>query len=259
MYRQTRVLIGDIGDPFATICADCLRKEAIWAVTRMQSFTEMIRAFREERPDVVILNAACFTMDILSFIRQIRNVSDARIVVLLTDENPFFTHELDTLGAMYLYIPDSISTLTDTLLEICGKQENLQAHVVSDTELEVEITEMLLAMGMQVNLQGFHFLRRAIRIAFRQPNGCDLPIGQIYEDIAAHYESDTKRVEHAIRHGITRAWAAYESGQRTGYFALPGLLKAQPSNTECIALFSEWLRLRHAMRTYQQNAELEPS
>lgn len=256
MYRQTRVLIGDVGDPFATICADSLRRDAIWAVTRRQTIPEMLRAFRVERPDIVILNAATFTMDVLTFIRPIRDVTDARIIVLLMDGNPFLEHELESLGAAYVYLPDSFSALTDMLLEICGKQDSLPEYDVSDTELEVEITEMLLAMGMQINLQGFHFLRRAIRYAYRLPSGCDLPIGAMYEEAAAHYESDVKRVEHAIRHAITRAWASYEKGEIPRLVSLPGVLHAQPSNSECIALFSEWLRLRHSVHAYEEQQNI---
>lgn len=255
MLKQPRVLIGDIGDLVATLSADCLRRKNRWVVTRTQQYDEMQTGFRKEHPDIIILNGSVYTMDIASYMRQILAVCDVQFIVVFTLENSYLAGIYQDLGAYCIMVPDSLEGLQEMLEDYCGKAEELTIETVSDYELEVELTLMLLAMNIPESVQGFHFLRRAVLIYFRTEDALNMQSRELYEKIAEYYNSAPSRVEHAIRHALSHLYSAASSRPRSGYLPIPMVLTEKPSNTECIALLSDWLRLRFALRGKQITTE----
>lgn len=64
MIKQLRIIIGDIGDEFASKIAASFAGEGIWAVTRLQRHDVLTHAVRMEHADVLILNLTAETVHV---------------------------------------------------------------------------------------------------------------------------------------------------------------------------------------------------
>ena len=247
--KQRRIMIADIGDAFATLCADILRKNGYWVVTRPQTEEALLQCFRTEHPDDFIFNVSEITMDIVGFIRRISSVSDNRFTVFFANELPFLERKLTSLGVTCLLQPDDTETLTELLQNHCmiyGKQPQQERTAI---ELKREITALLHSCQVPIRVRGFQYLRSAILINSQRTFPNDSCIMTIYDAVAGEYAIPPARVERAIRTAIDIAWQEMnKSGSRKpfSYLPLPCFPNHKPTNSEFVALASDWIRLRSA-------------
>lgn len=98
-------------------------------------------------------------------------------------------------------------------------------------------TRMILQMGIQANLKGYSYLRKAIALAAQNP---ELQCNQLYGIIAEIYGVKPKSVERAIRYAID---LAYDVNQRRlqNFFPYP---VTKPGNWEVIALAADRVRVQ---------------
>ena len=243
MDRQTRILIGDIGDQFAVNAAFAFRKTGDWAVTRRQTHDDMLQSLRFEHPDVLILNLTVPTMHFLHFTEAAQQLSELPVIALCQKQDPYMERLLGQYGVRCIPFPESAAALVQEIHRLCGitpAQPELPA-----TDPEIEVTKLLHSFGIPANLRGFYYLRAAILIAVQKPTCSGIMMNQIYPAVAQEAHSTPARVERAIRHAILQAWESND-GRFNWHF---GQMKnRRMTNSEFIAFTVDWIRTERTSR-----------
>lgn len=237
MERQTRILLGDIGDHFAVNAAFAFRKAGDWAVTRRQTHDDMLQSLRFEHPDVLILNLTVPTMHFPHFTEEVQQLSELPVFALCQKKEPYMERLLEQLGVRCIPFPENASVLVGEIHCLSGIPPARQEVPASDPETEV--TKLLHSFGIPSNLRGFYYLRTAILIAAEKPTCSGIMMNQIYPAVAEEVHSTPTRVERAIRHAILQAWENND-GRFSWHF---GQMKDhRMTNSEFIAFTVDWIR-----------------
>lgn len=115
----------------------------------------------------------------------------------------------------------------------------------AEHEIDKQIADVLLGIGISANLQGYHFLKEAIKVSILSPAFINSITKLLYPEVARRYKSTAGRVERAIRHAIE---VSYNKGRIIYLNKLFDLQifeeKDKPSNGEFIALVADRLALQ---------------
>lgn len=112
-------------------------------------------------------------------------------------------------------------------------------------KIEFRITKLLHKIGIPSHIKGFTYLRTAICSTYYNPEYIGQITKQLYPEIAKKYKSSSSKVERAIRHAIELAWERGDVEVISTLFgnSIP-TYKDKPSNSEFIALISDYLALK---------------
>ncbi len=251
MKKQLRVLIGDTGDTLAAVIAHDLQRNSVWTVIRAQTDKALLESVRRDHPDVVLLNLTQVTVDFANLTEQMRALSDLHIVALYRRENLYLEAMLREQNVICWRIPADVRALREALMRafrpLCG-QYHLEAPAeVSALTLEIDVTNLLHASNIPVNLMGFHYLRTAISIVYREPERLYSPFQELYADIAAQHQTTAARIERCIRNAITQSFSVRP--QESAYSPVQFLQgRNHMTNSEFIAAAADWLHICQVQR-----------
>lgn len=245
MTRQLRVLVGDIGDDYATSCAAALTLTGDWAITRQQQRTILLEAIRKEHVDVLILNLSAPAMSVPDVISEIQRHTQLIIIALYHTKNSGLAHILMQQGVHYISFPKKRAELVAFVHHLADCLNANRAVAFSETEPELAVTRFLHSFGVPTNLHGFNFLRRAILFAYEQETHIGCMMSTVYPAVAEALQTTPARVERSIRHAIMQAWE--NSGANIEYqFGIRS--DRRMTNSEFISYAVDWLRTEHAAR-----------
>lgn len=257
--RQPRVLVADIGDAFATLCADYLRKRGFWVITRQQKADAMLQAFRSEHPDEIIFNLTAMTMDVPAFIRRITAVSEVHCIAFCMDENPYLARTLSELHTVCLIQPDDPENLYELLDTFCCPQSADDRKSQNDAETMLDITTLLHSCCIPVHLHGFHYLRSAILMSSSRDRLDARSITAVYNDVAAEFRVSPSQVERGIRNAIGQAWQDWKQSKNQSPYSVMNLAhlpQHKPTNSEFVAFAADWIRLRNSASAFPERAAI---
>ena len=83
---------------------------------------------------------------------------------------------------------------------------NIMAVDISNSSLEIIVTDIIRKMGVPAHLKGYYYLREAIVISVENINAINSITTMLYPTIARKYSSTSSCVERDIRHAINIAW-----------------------------------------------------
>lgn len=110
-----------------------------------------------------------------------------------------------------------------------------------------EITYILHKIGIPAHIKGYHYLREAIFIAYKNEKAINNITGIMYPKIAKKYKATPSSVERAIRHAIegvcTNRGNLNIINQIFGYTIKSD--KGKPTNSEFIAMIVEKIKIKH--------------
>ncbi len=116
-------------------------------------------------------------------------------------------------------------------------------------DLEMDITNILLEIGIPAHIKGYQYIREGIIMAFYDRNMLHYITKFLYPAIAKKYKTTSSSVERTIRHAIEVAWRRgnLETLEEVfGNTVCAG--RGKPTNSEFMALLTDKLRLE-----YRQN------
>ncbi|MBR3269186.1 MAG: hypothetical protein IKI58_10765 [Oscillospiraceae bacterium] len=238
MKKQLRILIGDTGGSFAVAMASAFCREGDWAVVRQQTEPELTEAIRKEHPDLLILDGCMIPLNPIAFVRQLRETSDLTVMALIHRQNSFLEKELTELGVLCRRFPENPTELRREIRKHFGTAA-FSGTRIDLTGMEIRLTRLLQSVGVPFNLQGFHFLRCAIRHAMSEPYCSGCMMNRIYPAVAEDMNSTPARVERSIRHAITHAWETVQPENMPYPFRIHN---HRMTNSEFIALAVEYMR-----------------
>ena len=117
---------------------------------------------------------------------------------------------------------------------------------VNETDLVIEVTDILSKLGIPRSIKGFVFLREAIILSVNDESYIQNITKVLYVDIAKAFNTTPTRAERAMRHAIEISFSSRGNMQAMsdvfGYAVNPA--KGKPTNSEFIATIADTLRLR---------------
>lgn len=97
--------------------------------------------------------------------------------------------------------------IAKTVISLLGAGKISPNYAAPYAFADALVTDSLISLGVPPHLQGFHFLREAIKLILLTQNSFRLSImGDIYPAVAALGNCTVSRAEHAMRHAIDSAW-----------------------------------------------------
>ncbi len=120
------------------------------------------------------------------------------------------------------------------------------ATSVDETDLTMEVTNILKRIGIPAHIRGFNFLREAIILSVSDENYINEITKSLYPTIAKKFDTTPSRAERAIRHAIEVAFSSRGNiGELSMYFGYTvDPVKGKATNSEFIATIADTLRLR---------------
>ena len=133
---------------------------------------------------------------------------------------------------------------------MCGRTPKQDVFInsnapVTDSDLELMITEIIHQIGVPAHIKGYHYLRDAIMLSVKEPEYINSVTKVLYPTVAKKHSTTSSRVERAIRHAIEVAWDRGDVDVLNLYFGYTvHTSRGKPTNSEFIAMISDKLRLR---------------
>jgi two-component system response regulator (stage 0 sporulation protein A) len=116
---------------------------------------------------------------------------------------------------------------------------------ITDSDLEVMVTDIIHQIGVPAHIKGYHYLREAIILSIKNSEIINSVTKLLYPTVAKKYATTPSRVERAIRHAIEVAWDRGDIDVLNGYFGYTiQVERGKPTNSEFIAMISDKMRLK---------------
>lgn len=114
-----------------------------------------------------------------------------------------------------------------------------------DINIERDVTNRLLQLGIPAHIKGYSYLRKAIMMVVKEEDAINSITKYLYPSIAKSCKTTSSRVERAIRHAIEVAWDRGNPEYLNNIFGYTiSSNKGRPTNSEFIALIGDNIRLK---------------
>ena len=198
---------------------------------------------RERRPEVLVTDLLLRRVDGIGMLKELKACGEMpRTIVLSAFLNDSIVREISALGASYCF--SKPCRLTDLAVRIreCTRGETAEPD---GGKYETEIAEAMISFGVMPHLQGYRYLREAIRLSIEDPNMLGGVTKVLYPDLAKMYNTTPKCVERSMRSALETAWKYGNAALRDEYFGeVTMLLSKRPTNSEFIAMVKEFILMR---------------
>ncbi len=242
--------------------------------------SKALEAIRCEKPDVVVMDMILPGIDgigILEEINQSSYMAKKPIFIIETAlrmEN--LVDEAIQAGAdYYMMKPVSNTMLIKRMTQLVGRssqQKRVQASADRKVQipdgkaekerkdrtegytfcgdLEIDVTNILLEIGIPAHIKGYQYIREGIIMAFYDRNMLHYITKFLYPSIAQKYKTTSSSVERTIRHAIEVAWRRGNMETLEEIFGNTICAgKGKPTNSEFMALLTDKLRLEYRTRS----------
>ncbi len=254
MEKKLKVLIAENTAEFGQPCSKLLKTYGMEVYLAEKDGQKLLTEIRAVQPDVVLLDVFMPKLDALGVLKQLDSLElKARPLVMVMSgyDNPRLENETLASGAAYYLLkPIDLEMLAERIVQLTGWKDSAavprgKGLHMSDTDLEMMVTEIIHQIGVPAHIKGYHYLRQSILLAVKNPDIINSVTKQLYPTVAKMYETTSSRVERAIRHAIEVAWDRGDVDVLNSYFGFTihnG--RGKPTNSEFIAMIADKLRLR---------------
>lgn len=252
MNKQMKVLISDEDKEFLMQLGAVLGQYGFETISVAKNGTLVLDAISKHQPDVVLMDHFMCYVDAVGVMKQSAQLGIARqplFMIITAYDSPAFQQDILRAGAAYYFLkPFDIGVMAERIAQIAGLRSNEQrgsSSSFNDTELELQITDIIHKIGVPAHIKGYHYLRESIMLAVRDTEIINSVTKQLYPTVAKKFGTTSSRVERAIRHAIEVAWDRGDVDVLNSYFGYTiHNLRGKPTNSEFIAMIADKLRLR---------------
>lgn len=273
--RQIQVLIADDNKEFAELLKEFVSEQEDMEVMAVaHNGNEVLEYIEHVVPDVIILDIIMPVLDGIGVLEKIQamNITPAPQVIMLTafgQEN--ITKRAVELGAAYYILkPFDMDILANRIRQVVRNNPQIGVAANSNSSnnmitisptglrtatlgnrnpnarnsVDASITTIIHEIGVPAHIKGYHYLREAIGMVYRDVEILGSITKVLYPKIADKYNTTPSRVERAIRHAIEVAWGRGNSEAIKNVFGYTvSMSKAKPTNSEFIAMVADKLRI----------------
>jgi two-component system response regulator (stage 0 sporulation protein A) len=247
--KKIKVLIGDDSAEYGVSCANQLRSFGLYVITRRRDGKVILDAIRNDKPDIVVMDAILPGMDGIEILEKSRHFDCVPAFIITSAyDNAFIERQVMEHGASYFMLkPFDISILGDRILKLQARNVPSRRHTGRE-KLELVVTDMIHQLGVPAHIKGYHYLRAAILHSIAEPLLLESVTKMLYPTVAKQFNTTSSRVERAIRHAIEIAWDRGDLDTINAFFGYTvNNCKGKPTNSEFIALLTDKLRLQYCM------------
>lgn len=228
-----------------------------------------------EKPDIVVMDMILPGIDGIGILEELDQKSTEEKPIIIIETALRMSNLVENAlehGADYYFMkPISNRMLIQRMEQMMeadrtekntmSKQEQEQAvnHKVLPLEpktsykysgdLEMDITNILLEIGIPAHIKGYQYIREGIIMAFYDRNMLHYITKFLYPSIAKKYKTTSSSVERTIRHAIEVAWRRGNMDVLEEIFGNTVCAgKGKPTNSEFMALLTDKFRLEYRNR-----------
>lgn len=229
-----KLLIAEGTEEFRMALMDALR--GAYRVRACGDGQKALEAVRQFKPDLMLLDLMLPGLDGITLLQRMVEEGFRPMVLATTSyQNEYVLDSLQKLGVGYVMVKPC--DLRATIARLADLSQRITAPVVTQPDVQVHVTNLLLAMGFKSSHNGYSYLRRAIV----QMSG-DLRQSitkELYPMVAREFKTNKKNVEHCMRTAIEKAWDAGDKGLWRMYFGQAVDDCYRPSNGDFICRLAE--------------------
>ena len=257
MENKLKLVIADDGAEFGINCANVLKSYGITVTLCEKDGQKLLQYIKTQKPDIVVADVFMPNLDILGVLASIKELpkkEEPMVFVMSSVDNPKLEKEALSAGAAYYFIkPFDLTMMAERIIQLSGWRTETTPliynnTVVSDTDLEFMVTEIIHQIGVPAHIKGYNYLRESIILAIKDSEIINSVTKTLYPTVAKEHSTTSSRVERAIRHAIEVAWDRGDINVLNSYFGYTiHNNRGKPTNSEFIAMISDKLRLRLKM------------
>ena len=196
--------------------------------------------------DLMIIDLVLPEIDGFEVIEIAREVNrKMSIIVVSALSSDIFVKKATNMGVSYFMLkPISIEILLKRINDIFDERRSIEDRTVSNKEIEEKITNIFITVGIPAHINGYQFLREAIKLSLTYPEIINSITKKLYPTIAEKFDTSASKVERAIRHAIEVAWNRGKIENINSVFGLTVYSNNEkPTNGEFIALVADKMLL----------------
>lgn len=254
MEKELKIVIADDSSELGESCAKTFKAYGMRVTLCEKDGMKLLTKIKSEKPDVVLSDVFMPNLDVLGVINNLKESGAKQkpmIMAMSGFDNPRLEKELIEAGTDYYFLkPFDVNTMAQRIIQLSGwKNEKeplvVRDNVVTDTQLEVMITDIIHQIGVPAHIKGYHYLREAIVLSIKNSEVINSVTKILYPTVAKKHGTTASRVERAIRHAIEVAWDRGDIDVLNSYFGYTiQNERGKPTNSEFIAMISDKLRLK---------------
>lgn len=262
MKSKTKVMIVDDNREFVKILSMYIDSQPDMEVVS-SSFDgqNAISLIKEKKPDILLLDIIMPEKDGLTVLEEmINDLKEAKPITIIMSAigQEKITQKAIALGATYYVVkPFDMATLIERLRDLQETDNNYISSNQSmyygknpansnmtNTSLEVRVTNMIHDVGVPAHIKGYQYIREAILAAIKNEEIINAVTKTLYPNLASKFNTTPSRVERAIRHAIEVAWNRGQIEMHDRIFGYTvNSNKGKPTNSEFIAMIADKIRL----------------
>lgn len=254
MEKNLKIIIADDNTEFSKNCAKILKSYGMQVVLTEKDGLKVMSKIKTEKPDVLIADVFMPNIDILGVLENLKSTEQKQrplVMAMSSFGNPRLEKEILEAGATYYFLkPFDINMMAERIIKLSDwKNEKtpiiMNNNCITDTELELMVTDIIHQIGVPAHIKGYHYLREAIMLSIKNTEIINSVTKLLYPTVAKTFSTTPSRVERAIRHAIEVAWDRGDIDVLNGYFGYTiQIERGKPTNSEFIAMISDKLRLK---------------
>lgn len=234
---------------------------------------KVLKVINDGKADIVVMDMVLSGVDGIGFLEESRNICEKKPIIIIQTalrmEN--LVEQAIKFGAdYYMMKPVSNQMLINRVMQLVSKRYTRESegslgnifrknareyeparaiNNVCSGNLEIDVTNLLLEIGIPAHIKGYQYIREGIMLSFYDKNMLHYITKCLYPTIAKKYKTTSSSVERTIRHAIE---VAFRRGNRQVLEEIFSNTicskKTKPTNSEFIALLTDKLRLEYRTR-----------
>lgn len=205
---------------------------------------------RMHAPDVLVTDIIMPRRDGFRILEDLNTLSESarpKVIVLTGLSRDDFILRAVRLGASYYMVkPFDVALLACRIREIMSSDDDGMllpppAPAPQGSEnLDEQVTNLFLAIGIPAHIKGYHFLREAVFMVIHDRQIIGRITKELYPGIARKFDTTPSKVERAMRHAIDVAWSRGRLDSANSLYGCKVLSPDdKPTNGEFIALIAD--------------------
>ncbi|MCX7571524.1 sporulation transcription factor Spo0A [Tumebacillus sp. DT12] len=251
--KQIKVLIADDNREFAELLKEFVTEQRDMEVVAVAyNGSEVLEQLEQTQPDVIILDIIMPVLDGIGVLEKIQGMQlsfDPKVIMLTAFGQENITQRAVEFGAAYYILkPFDMDVLANRIRQVVRvpgvTTAPKQQMMTRGKNVDASITNIIHEIGVPAHIKGYHYLREAIGMVYKDVEILGSITKILYPKIAEKYNTTPSRVERAIRHAIEVAWGRGNVDSIRSLFGnTVNVGKSKPTNSEFIAMVADKLRI----------------
>lgn len=254
MEKKLKIIVADESTELGQSCARTFKGYGMEVCLCEKDGKAVLEKIKSEKPDIVLADVFMPNLDILGVLEELKEIkfgAKPLVVAMSAFDNQRLEKELIDAGVGYYFLkPFDINSMAERIIKLSQWKKEAPMPVISknnlltDSELEMKITDIIHEIGVPAHIKGYHYLREAIILSVKNSDIINSVTKLLYPTVAKNHSTTASRVERAIRHAIEVAWDRGDIEVLNSYFGYTIQNdRGKPTNSEFIAMISDKLRL----------------